>query len=77
MSLLAYFANSLDRLLHYRDLNFTYFFFLPRFSYFFIFIIILIHYHNRVCIRCTTLSTFWYLNLYLVSSFSPQSGMSL
>ena len=27
MSLLAYFANSLDRLLHYRDLNFTYFFF--------------------------------------------------
>ena len=27
MSLLAYFANSLDRLLHYRDLNFTYFLF--------------------------------------------------
>ena len=76
MSLLAYFANSLDRLLHYRDLNFTYFFLL-RFSYLFIFIIILIHYHNRVCIRCTTLYTLWYLNLYLVSSFSPQSGMSL
>ena len=27
MSLLAYFANSLDRLLHYRYLNFTYFFY--------------------------------------------------
>ena len=27
MSLLAYFANSLDSLLHYRDLNFTFFFF--------------------------------------------------
>ena len=27
MSLLAYFANSLDRLLHYRDLNFIFFFF--------------------------------------------------
>ena len=30
-----------------------------------------------MCIRCTTLYTLWYLNLYLVSSFSPQSGMSL
>ena len=77
MSLLAYFANSLDRLLHYRDLNFTLFFFSDLVIYLFILIIILIHYHNRVCILCTTLSTLWYLNLYLVSSFSPQSGMPL
>ena len=40
MSLLAYFANSLDRLLHYQDLNFTYFFLL-RFSYLFILLLFL------------------------------------
>ena len=44
---------------------------------FLLLLLLFFHYLNRVCILCTTLSSVWYLNLYLVSSFSPQSGVPL
>ena len=49
MSLLAYFANSLDRLLHYRDLNFTYFFFFYFDLVIYLFLLLFLYITITVC----------------------------
>ena len=49
MSLLAYFANSLDRLLHYRDLNFTYFFFFYSDLVIYLFLLLFLYITITVC----------------------------
>ena len=49
MSLLAYFANSLDRLLHYRDLNFTYLFFFYSDLVIYLFLLLFLYITITVC----------------------------